>query len=145
MAILTNIVAAAEDEIESLGESLHPVDEWSGIEMRDIDTAKIVTLHCLLTGEPFDDVVAHYEPVYISASEGAIVLHLADEAMQRLAELEDEPLEQVAVELAATEEFETEGWDTDSILAMLDELANLARLAESQDQSLYIWMHPLLT
>ena len=54
MGILTNIIAAEEDEIAAIGESLRPVDEWSGLERRGIDTAKIVTLHCLLTGDEFE-------------------------------------------------------------------------------------------
>ena len=145
MGILTNIVAAEDDEIEAIGESLHPVDEWSGIEMRDIDTAKIATLHSLLTGDLFDDAVAHYEPVYVSASEGALVLRLADEAAARLAELEEEAIDAVAAELAATEEFENEGWEEEAIAVMLDELAGLARLAEAQGQALFVWIHPLRT
>ncbi len=83
MGILTNIVAAEEDELAAIGESLRPVDEWSGIERRGIDTAKIATLHCLLTGDEFEEAVSAYEPVYVS-DEGAVVLRLADDAMQRL-------------------------------------------------------------
>ena len=49
MSILVNIVSADEDEVDAVGESQHPVVEWSGIEARDINTEKIVTLHCLLT------------------------------------------------------------------------------------------------
>jgi hypothetical protein len=145
MGIVTNIIAAEDDEIEAIGESLHPVDKWSGIEMRDVDTAKIATLHSLLTGDLFDDAVAHYEPVYVSAVEGALVLRLADEVTARLAELDEEPLDQVAAELAATEEFESTGWEEEAIAAMLAELAELARLADSQGQALFVWMHPLRT
>ncbi len=145
MAILTNIVAAEDDEIEAIGESPHPVDDWSGIEMRDVDTAKIATLHSLLTGDPFDEAAAHYEPVYVSAMEGAVVLRFADEATARLAELDEEPLAAVAAELAATEEFESEGWEDEAIAAMLLELADLARLADAQGQALFVWMHPLRT
>lgn len=145
MGTLTNIIAAEEDEIEAIGESLHPVDEWSGIEKRDIDTAKIATLHSLLTGDLFDDAVAHYEPVYVSDAEGALVLRLADEVAARLAELEEEALADVAAELAATEEFEYADWEEEEIAAMLDELADLARLADAQGQALFVWMHPLRT
>jgi len=145
MGLLTNIVAAEEDEIQAIGESLHPVDEWSGLERRDIDTGKIAMLHSLLTGDLFDDAVSHYEPLYVSASEGALVLRLADEVLERLAELEEEAIEQIAVELAETEEFESEAWDPEVILDLLAELTDLARLAESQGQSLYVWMHPLRT
>lgn len=145
MGILTQIVAAEEDEVEAVGESLQPRDEWSGMEVRDIDTEKIATLHSLLTGDAFDDAVVHYEPIYVSAGEGALVLRLADEAAERLAALEDEALEQVAAELAATEAFESEGWDDEAIAGMLAELADLARLAEAQGQALLVWMHPLRT
>jgi hypothetical protein len=145
VAILTNIIAAEDDEIEAIGESLHPVDEWSGIQMRDIDTGKIATLHSLLTGDLFDDAVVHYEPVYVSVAEGAVVLRIADEVAERLAELDEEALEEVAAELAATEEFEVEGWEDEAIAAMLAELAQLARLADSQGQALFVWMHPLRT
>jgi hypothetical protein len=145
MGILTQFIAAEDDEVEAIGESLRPADEWSGVEKRDIDTAKIATLHCLLTGDLLDDAIAHYEPVYVSMMEGAIVLRLTDEVTERLAALEEESLEQVANELAATEEFESEDWELDSIIQMLDELADLARLAEAQGQALFVWMHPLRT
>ena len=113
--------------------------------MRDVDTAKIATLHCLLTGDLFDDDLAHYEPVYASADEGAVVLRLADELTGHLAALDDDVFDDVAAELAATEEFEYAGWEGEAIAAMLADLADLARLAESQGQALLVWMHPLRT
>ncbi len=145
MGILTNIIAAEDHEAEAIGESPSPLDEWSGIEMRDVDTAKIATLHSLLTGDLFDDAVAHYEPVYVSAAEEVMVLRLADEVLERLAELDEESLEEVAAELAATEVFELENWGEEAIAAMLYDLADLARLADSQGQALFVWMHPLRT
>ena len=144
MGILTNIVAAEEDEYAAIGESLRPVDEWSGIERRGIDTAKIATLHCLLTGDEFEETVGAYEPVYV-ADEGAVVLRLADEVMERLATLDEDALELVAGELAATEEYEMEQWELEDVQAMVMDLADLARLAESQGQVMFVWMHPLLT
>lgn len=150
MGILTNIVAAEDDEIEAIGESLSPIDEWSGIELRDVDTAKIATLHSLLTGDLFDDTISLYEPVYVSAAEGALVLRLADELTERLAALgaddgEEDALAAIAAELAATEEFESAGWEDDAIAAMLSELSEIARLADAQGQALFVWLHPLRT
>lgn len=145
MSTLTQFIAAEEDEIEAIGESLNPVDEWSGVQMRDLDTAKIATLHSLLTGDLFDDAVARYEPLYVSETEGALVLRLADELAGRLAALEDEVLDDVAAELAASEEYEYAGWDGEAIAALLADLADLARLAEAQGQALFVWMHPLRT
>lgn len=145
MGILTNIIAAEDDEVEAIGDSLQPVDEWSGISLRDVSIAKIATLHSLLTGDLFDDAAALCEPIYISPAEGALVLRLADELKERLAELEEETLDAVATELAATEEFEMAGWDEEAVSEMLADLADLARLAESQGQTLFVWLHPLRT
>jgi hypothetical protein len=145
MGILTNIVAAEEDEVEAVGESLEPVDEWSGISLRDVSIAKVATLHCLLTGDLFEDAAALYEPVYLSAAEGALVLRLADSLTERLVELNEESLEAIATELAATEEFESSGWEMEVIFEILEDLVQLARLAESQGQVLFVWLHPLRT
>ena len=144
MGILTNIVAAEEDEIAAIGESLRPVDDWSGLERRGIDTAKIATLHCLLTGDEFEEAIGAYEPVYVG-DEGAVVLRIADEVMERLASLDEDALELVAEELAATEEYELEQWEAEDVQALVMELADLARLADSQGQAMFVWMHPLLT
>ena len=83
MGILTNIVAAEDDEVEAIGDSLQPVDEWSGISLRDVSIAKIATLHSLLTGDLFDDAAALCEPIYISPAEGALVLRLPLKAAGR--------------------------------------------------------------
>lgn len=144
MGILTNIVAADEDEFAAVGEAERPLDEWSGIERRGIDTAKIATLHCLLTGDEFEEALSHYEPVYV-VEDGAVVLRIADEVVERLAAFDDDALDLIAEELAATEEYETEQWDPAEVQALVIDLAELARLAESQGQTLFVWMHPLLT
>lgn len=145
MSILVNIVSADEEDVEAIGESQHPVVEWSGIEARDIDTAKIVALHCLLTGEGLEDAFYAYEPVYIAGEEGAIVLRIPDVVMEKLASLEEDAIEMVAEELAATEEFEINNWPGEEVRSLVEELAALAQLAESQDQVMFVWMHPLLT
>jgi hypothetical protein len=144
VGILTNIVAAEEDEFAAIGESLRPVDEWSGIERRGIDTAKIATLHCLLTGDELGVALSLYEPIYVSM-EDALVLRIADEVVEKLATLNEDALERVADELAATEEFELEAWDAEEVQDFVMALAELAQIAESQGQTLFVWMHPLLT
>ncbi len=144
MSVLTQIVAAEDDESDAIGESLRPLDEWSGVERRGIDTAKIAVMHCLLTGDDFDLAASFYEPVYVGG-EGVVVLRLADEAMAKLESLDEEALARFAAELVATEDFELEGWPEEEVMEMLIELADLAQLAESQGQALFVWLHPLLT
>ncbi len=145
MGLLVNIVAADEEEIEAVGLAQHPVDEWSGIEARDIDTAKVAMLHCLLTGENFEEALSAYEPVFVGGEEGALVLRLPNMVADKLAGFEEEALEQVGEELAATEEFEMNNWPLEEVQSLVVQLGDLARLAESQGQIMLVWMHPLRT
>ncbi len=139
MDIMTNIIAAEEDEFTAIGESTCPLDEWSGIEALGLDTLKVATLHCLLTGDSMQRALDLYEPVYVSENE-TIVLRIAGELMEKLAALDEETLEDLAGELAASEEFEADEWDPEDVLAQLTELAELAQLAESQGQNLFVWI-----
>ena len=145
MGLLVNIIAAEEDELEAIAESEHPIDEWSGIEAREIDAAKLATLHCLLTEDDFEQALAAYDPVFAGEDEGVLVLRLPDEVVERLAYLEEEALELVGEELAASEEFEMNDWSVEEVQAFVIELGELARLADSQGQPLFVWMHPLRT
>lgn len=145
MAILTNIIAAEEDELEAICASLEPTSEWSGIALRDFTIPRIVTLHCVLTGDQMDDAYALYEPSHFAEIEGAIVLRLAGEFFERLANLDEDALEAVAAELMATEAFEETDWAEEDISEMLNGLADLSRLAESQGQILFAWLCPFNT
>ena len=142
MNVLAHIVAGEEDEMIAIAQSPQLLVEWSGVQVRGLDTAKVVMLHCLLTGEEFDFAAGHYEPVYAPADEGPLLLRMADEAMEKLSVLDEDALAEVAEELAATEEFEEDGWDADQVHDLLLDVADLARLAESQEQVLYVWMQP---
>lgn len=141
MALVTNIVAADEDEFAAVGESMRPMDEWSGIEALGLDTAKITMLHCLVSGDVYDVALSLHEPVYVGDA-GAIVLRIAGGVVDRLATHDADTLLDLAVELAATEDFEIEAWPVEDVHALLIELAGLARLAESQGQALFVWMYP---
>ena len=139
MRFVTHIVAAEDDEYAAIGESNHPLDEWSGIESPGLDTLKLATLHCLLTGDTLQMALELYEPVYVASSE-AIILRVADQVLEKLTVLGQGALTDVATELAATEEFEREQRPVEDVLAFLMELAELAQLAESQGQVLFVWM-----
>jgi len=140
MEIVTNIIAAEEDEFTAIGESTCPLDEWSGIEAPGIDTIKLATLHSLLTDDSLQTALDLYEPVFVAENE-TVVLRVADELFEKLAGLDEDALDDVANELASTEEFENAQWVAEDVLVFLTELAELAQLAESQGQSLFVWMY----
>ena len=144
MGTLVNIVIADEDEAELIGESNQPVDEWVGMEARDIDKSKFITLHCLLTGDGIEDAVYGYEPLYF-IEDGPQVMRIPDEFTARLASFGDEALEDVVQELAATEDFELSDLPIEDIQSFMEEFAELARKADAEEKSLFIWLYPLLT
>ena len=145
MSFLVNIVTADEEEVEAVGLSQHPVSEWSGLEARDLGTSELATLHCLLCGDSFEEALSAYEPAWAGGDEGALVLRIPDEVAEKLASLEEDALENVADELAATEEFERHGWPFDEVLTLMQQMAELAQLADAQGQVMLAWLHPLRT
>ncbi|MFY9327052.1 MAG: hypothetical protein WAO76_03380 [Georgfuchsia sp.] len=145
MGLLVNIITAYEDEIEAIGAAEYPAEQWGGIEAREIDTEKLATLHCLLTDDDFEQAQSAYEPVFVAEDEGVVVVQIPDQIVNKLALLEEEAIELVGNELAATEAFEIQGWAVEEVQALVVELGELARLAESQGQTMFVWMHPLRT
>jgi hypothetical protein len=115
------------------------LDAWSGIEASGLDTVKLVTLHALLTNDPLQAALDLYEPALVGgADEEILVLRVAGNLLEALALLDEESLETIAGELAATEIYEEEGADPDELLSYLSALAELAQLAESQGQALLV-------
>jgi len=139
MEFVTHIIAAEEEECAAVGESNSPLDEWSGIEAPGLDTMKLAMLHCIFTGDSLQMALDLYEPIYVAESE-TVMLRIADECLNKLAVLGDSALEEVAGELVATEEYENDQRGAEDILAYLTELTELAQLADSQGQVLFVWM-----
>jgi hypothetical protein len=135
-----NIVVAGAEDAEAIIESPKPVEEWKGIEAQGLDQAKFALLHALLTGELFDEALDECGPLYAASDEGPWLMKLPDESVERLARLEDEALAQVGEELAATEEFEEDGWPIDEAQALVAELADLAGVAAAQGKAIFVWM-----
>ncbi|MFT3963191.1 hypothetical protein [Propionivibrio sp.] len=139
MEFVTCVVAADEDELAEVAQSAAPLDGWSGIETPGLDTVKLATLHALLTGDPLQVALDLYEPALVAGGdEETLVLRVAGEMLEELALLDEESLETVAGELAATEIYEEEDADPDELLSLLTPLAELAQLAESQGQVLFV-------
>lgn len=139
MQFVIQVVAADEDEAAEVGEAANPLERWSGIDLPGFDTVRLSTVHALMTGDSLQEALDRYEPVYVAQNETA-VLHVADELVERLAALDEEEIESFAGELAATEEFERDDWVADDVATQLTALAELAQLAESQGQVLFVWV-----
>jgi hypothetical protein len=139
MEFATWVVAADEDELADVAGAKSPLDAWSGIESPGLDTVKLATLHALLTGDSLQASLDLYEPALVDgADEEILILRVAGNMLEELALLDEEAMETMAGELAATEVYEEEGADPDELLPHLSSLAELARLAESQGQTLLV-------
>jgi len=141
MEFLTCVVAAEEDEYPDIAQSNSPLNEWSGIESPGLDTTKIATLHSLLTGDPLQLALDLYEPVFVAEGDDeTLVLRIEAELFEELTLLDEESLENVVSELMATEIYEQDGSDPEEVMAFLTSLVDLAQLAESQGQALFVWI-----
>jgi hypothetical protein len=140
MQVLTNIVIGDLSDAEAIGESLCPIDEWRGFEIKGIDLAKIAMLQAVLTGQTFDEAYDEYRPIVVISDEGPWVFRFPNAPLEKLAGLEEEALEQVGEEWAATEELEESGYPVEEVQAVLEELSDLAKICVSQDKAMFIWM-----
>ena len=139
MDISTNIVIGDISDVAEIGESSWPIENWRGFEIKGIDSTKIATLHAMLTGQTFDEAFGEYLLAYEATEEGPWVVKIPDEPMERLAVLEDDALERVGEELAATEEFESAGWPVEEVQIFLAELTALAGVAIMQRKAMFLW------
>ncbi len=142
MAATANIVVADAEEGWDIAESSRPVETWRGFVVNGLDAEKIATLQSLLTGQTFDEALAECEPHYVSSDEGPWVMRLGEEFTDSLAELEEDALEQVGGELAASAEFEAAAWPLEDVESFVAELAALAEVATVQGNALFVWLGP---
>ncbi|MBZ0132603.1 MAG: hypothetical protein M9884_14310 [Rhodocyclaceae bacterium] len=141
MGMLVNVVVADPEDAGAIIESPKPIEEeWKGFESRGLDQAKFAMLHALLTGELFDEAMSDCGPVYAASEEGPWLMKLPDETVQRLARLDEDALDRVGEELAATEEFEADGWPSDAVMGFVNDLADLAGVARAQGRAMFVWM-----
>lgn len=140
MQILMNIVIGEPDEISAIGESLSPLDDWQGMEANGLSLEKLAMLQSILTGQTFDEAFDEYRPLYTASEEGPWLIRFPHSSVRQLADLEEEALERIAEELAASEEFETDEVAADEAQDFLIELSQLAENAVDQDKTLFIWV-----
>lgn len=140
MGMLVNVVVADREDAGAIIESPKPTEEWKGFEASGLDQAKFAMLHALLTGELFDEAMAECGPVYAVTDEGPWLMKLPDESVELLARLEEDALDAIGEELAATEEFEEGGWSVDEVKAIVVAVADLAGVAVAQGRIMFVWM-----
>ncbi len=140
MGVMSSVVAADLDEAADIVGSERPVDDWKGFEARGFDQAKFAMLHALLSGQYFDEAQRDLGLLHAESEEGPWLLRFPAASVERLAGLDEAGLEAVGEELAATEDFEAEGWPVEDVQKFLTQLADLAGIAVSQGKAVFLWI-----
>jgi hypothetical protein len=140
MGVTSSVVVADLDEAADIVGSERPVDDWKGFEARGLDMAKFAMLHALLSGQYFDEAQRDFGLLHAESEEGPWLLRFPAASVKRLAELDEEGLEAVGAELAATEDFEDEEWAVEDVQKIVTQLADLAGMAAAQDKAVFLWI-----
>jgi|GEM_PF-335334 len=139
MSGMVNIVVADFDEVEAIGESTRPIEEWRGFAANGVGAEKLAMLQSMMTGQTFDEALSEYDPVYAASEDGPWVMRVREELIESLANQDEEILEEIGEELAATAEFEMDGWPVDAAQAFVAELASLAEISVAQEKAIFVW------
>lgn len=114
-----------------------PTVDFGGVE----PTVQMGTLDEILTGTPFEEVLADPTAAILAERDGGerLVLRLSTRLQAALAASNAERLRGAAIPWAATDEFFGLG-DPEELGDSLVELSGLARSAEQLGQRLYCWL-----
>ena len=140
MGMRIKVVVADSEDADAILDAAAPTGEWKGFETSGLDQAKFAMLHALLVGMLFDEALAECGPLVAAGEDGPWLMKLPDETVDQLALLDEDALDQVGEELAATEEFETDGWSVGEVRSLVTQLADLAGVARAQGQAMFAWM-----
>jgi hypothetical protein len=90
MGVLSDLVVAPAGDAERIGRSQIPSKEFGGIDIKGIDSVKFGTLHSILTGRSFEELLPEYEPVVTVSDDGPWVFQIPSDLVTRLAGLAGE-------------------------------------------------------
>src|SRR5262245_23932753 len=140
MGVLSDLVMAPAGDAERVAQAGVPSRSFDGVDIKGIDSVKFGILHSIVTGRPFETLLAEYEPVVTVTDEGPWVFRLPPELVSRLAELGDAEIAKVAKQWVSTEEFALDGWGESDVAGALGSISTLARKATESGQALFLWM-----
>jgi hypothetical protein len=140
MNITASVVVADLDEAADIVASERAVEDWKGFEARGVDQAQFAMLHALLTGLYFEEAQSDLGLLHAESAEGPWLLRFPVDSVKRLAHLDEAGLDAVGEELAATEAFEAAQWSAEDAQKFVQQMAELAGVAMTQEKALFLWM-----
>jgi hypothetical protein len=140
MGVLSDLVVVPADEAERVAQAEVPSQTFGGIDIKGVDSVKFGTLHSILTGQSFEELLPLYEPVVTVSDDGPWVFQIPPDLVTRLAALDDAGMAGVARQWAATEEFVLVGWAEGEVASVVSAISSLSKRAIESGQALFLWM-----
>jgi len=140
MGVLTDLVIADESDSARIANSQYPLGEFTGIDVKGVDLVKLTTLYSILAGAPFKDVLPQYTQAAEASEDGPWVFLLSTDFVDKLANLGESEIVDIAGRWAKTEEFQLDGWSQNDVTVVLSDIAKLARQASAQNKRVLAWM-----
>ena len=140
MGVNTGFVVADHADAQRVCNSRSPKDDFPGFDAKGIDTVKLGRLQALLSGREF-------KPSFMAdtccsgGEDGPWVHEVPTDLVQRLGGLSPEGLQQLAEQLAATEEFSVKyvTWSSEAVLWVLQRLTALCKRADDEGKAVFMW------
>jgi len=140
MGILSDLVVAPAGDAERVAQAENPSRAFGGIDIKGIDSVKFGSLHSIITGQTFEELLPAYGPVVSASDEGPWVFRIPAELVSRIAELGYDQRHEIATQWAGTEAFALDRWTEEDVALTLGSIAVLARKAVDSGQELFLWM-----
>jgi hypothetical protein len=138
MGVLSDLVVIPERDLAQLAASDVPSEDFDGIDINGVMPEHFAALHEVVTGTPFDEIQASYEPIVtVSAEDGPWISRIPDELVRRLAGFDTTTIDGTARRWIAA----AEGMDAESaeVVELLGAICELARQAPP-DRSMFLWV-----
>lgn len=140
MGILTDLLIADEDDATQIANSQYPLGEFTGIDLKGIDSVKLTMLHSILSGVSWEDLQSQYIPIAEGSDDGPWVFLLPKDLIDNLTKLDQSGVIQIGSQWGKTEEFQLDKWKQEDVITILQKIVQLARQAANQGKRIFMRM-----
>lgn len=141
MGILSDFVIADTGSGVQIGESVNPIDSWPTLQAKGVETIKLATLYCAISGKDYhNDIQKSFQLVGGNKDEGPWVFEFPRDILGCIADLDTSNLHDVAQAWQATEEVQMDGWSIVDSSEFIRALSVHASDAVAAEKSLYLWL-----
>jgi hypothetical protein len=138
MGVLSDLVVAPATDAERVARAEVPSRAFDGIDIKGIDSVKLGTLHSLLTGRTFEELLPLYEPAVTVSDDGPWVFQIPRDLVALLSALDGPRKNEVARQWAV--QFALDRWTEGEVATALGSISTLAKKGNEPGQALFLWM-----